>query len=76
MYKYKKILRTGIAPVWLINGFFCKLLNLVPRHQQIVARILGDEYAVFFTKCIGGLEIFVAVWVLSNIYNQCSAVTI
>jgi hypothetical protein len=36
-----RILNYGIASVWIANGLFCKLLNLVPRHQRIVARILG-----------------------------------
>lgn len=59
-----------IAAVWFINGFFCKALNLVPRHQQIVARILGDEHVFLFTKTIGCLEILMAVWVISRI-NHC-----
>jgi hypothetical protein len=38
-----------IAAVWLINGLVCKVLNLVPRHREIVARILGDNHAPLFT---------------------------
>ena len=57
-----------IALVWLINGLLCKLLNLVPRHQQIVARILGVAHAPVFTKTIGVLEIGVCGWVLSGIW--------
>lgn len=31
--------------VWFINGMVCKILNVVPRHQEIVASIMGDTYA-------------------------------
>ncbi len=63
----KAILTIGIVSVWLMNGLFCKLLNLVPRHEMIVARILGDAYSVLATKTIGVLEIFMAIWVISRI---------
>ena len=62
----KTILTIGIASVWLINGLFCKLLNLVPRHEIIVARILGDTYSVLATKIIGVLEVLMAIWVVSR----------
>jgi len=64
-----------VALVWFINGFYCKLLNFVPRHQAIVARILGEEYATIITRIIGLLEIMVAVWVISNIRSRWCAVT-
>jgi hypothetical protein len=44
-----------IAAAWLVNGLFCKVLNFVPRHEEIVRRILGDEYSVFLTKASGGV---------------------
>jgi hypothetical protein len=68
-------LRTGIiALVWFINGFFCKCLNLVPRHQEIVERILGEQHAWFFTKAIGVSEILMVVWIFSRIKTRISAV--
>jgi hypothetical protein len=63
-----------IAIVWLINGFFCKLLNLVPRHQLIVARILGAGHAGLFTKAIGTSEILMAIWVVSSIKSRACAI--
>jgi hypothetical protein len=63
-------LTIGIALVWLVNGLYCKLLNLVPRHQQIVARILGEEYAALITKTIGILEILMAVWIISRVKSR------
>lgn len=63
-----------ITMVWFINGFLCKVLNLVPRHQEIVGRILGEQHAWFFTKAIGVSEILMVVWVLSRIKSRISAV--
>jgi len=70
-----KIINYLIAVVWIANGLFCKLLNLVPRHQMIVTRILGNEHATFFTKTIGALEVLMAIWILSNIKPRLCAIT-
>jgi DoxX-like family len=69
------ILNYFIAIIWLINGFFCKVLNLVPRHQQIVARILGNEFAPFLTKIIGFAEIGMVIWILSKFHTRLNAIT-
>ncbi len=63
------------AAVWIANGLFCKVLNLVPRHEQIVARILGDQYSGLLTKAIGAAEIAMAVWILSGIMPRLNAMT-
>lgn len=62
-----KLLTGSITVVWLINGLYCKLLNGVPRHEQIVARILGHEYAASLTKVIGAGEVLIAIWIISRI---------
>lgn len=62
-----------IAGVWIINGLFCKVLGLVPRHQQIVAEILGEQYAGVLTKMIGGAEIVMAVWIVSGYKSRWNA---
>jgi hypothetical protein len=72
--KIHTILKYFIAFVWLVNGLFCKLLNLVPRHEEIVRRILGGEYSPFLTRAIGAAEICMAVWVLSGIRSKLCAV--
>lgn len=54
-----------IASVWLINGLFCKVLEMVPRHQQIVSGILGEQYSGLITKLIGVAETAFACWVVS-----------
>jgi hypothetical protein len=70
-----KTLNYIIAIVWIANGLFCKVLNLVPRHQEIVSRILGAEHAILFTKIIGTLEVLMAIWILTRIYSKLNAIT-
>ena len=69
------ILTYVIAFVWIANGLFCKVLNLVPRHQEIVARILGDDYARPLTFLIGISEVIMAIWILSGYKSKWNALT-
>jgi len=71
--KIHHIINYLIALVWIANGLFCKVMNLVPRHKQIVTRILGGEHAVLFTKLIGVAEILMALWILTNIKPRLNA---
>ncbi len=68
-------LTIGLAAVWFVNGLCCKVLNLVPRHRMIVARILGAEYAPAATLAIGLLELLMVAWVLSGIRPRLCAAT-
>ena len=70
-----KFLTYLIATVWLGNGLFCKVLNLVPRHQAIVSRILDTEYASILTITIGFSEIVMAIWILSRFKSKFNALT-
>jgi uncharacterized membrane protein YphA (DoxX/SURF4 family) len=70
-----RVLLHFISLVWLINGLFCKLLNLVPRHEQIVSRILGNDHSRLLTILIGLLEIVMAVWILSGFKKRFCAIT-
>ena len=65
-----KTLTYLIATIWFVNGLFCKVLNLVPRHQQIVSEILGAEHSTLFTKLIGISEILMALWIVSGIKSR------
>ena len=47
----------------------------MPRHQQIVARILGNDYSKILTFIIGLSEIGMAIWILSGKYPRLNAVT-
>ena len=62
-----------IATVWIVNGLFCNVLYLVPRHQNIVERIIGHTHAELLTKAIGMAEILMAVWILSRIKSRVNA---
>jgi hypothetical protein len=65
-----KMATFGIASVWGVNGFFCKVLNMVPRHELIVARILGPEFSKPLTTAIGMSEVMMAIWILSGIKSR------
>ena len=71
--KVYKILNLCIAAVWIANGLFCKVLNLVPRHEQIVARILGDTYSRPVTILIGISEVVMALWILLGYKSKLNA---
>jgi hypothetical protein len=51
------------------------VLNLVPRHEEIVARILDDPHAELLTKAIGFSEIAMGVWILSGIGTRLNTIT-
>jgi hypothetical protein len=58
--------RLIFAAVWLVNGIYCKILDQVPRHRGIVAKILGSEHSVVLTQLIGFSEVVMALWILSG----------
>lgn len=68
------ILTYLIATVWLINGLYCKVLNLVPRHKQIVSQIIGDEYSSILTIIIGLSEILMCIWILTRIKTRLNSI--
>lgn len=72
--KNRKIVTYVIALVWLINGLFCKVLNLVPRHEQIVSQILGEKYSKSLTIAIGVSEIIMAIWIISDYKKRLNAI--
>jgi hypothetical protein len=59
--------------VWFINGLLAKVLNLVPRHQEIVERILQVSDGRTLTFFIGLSEIAMAVWIISGRYSRLNA---
>ena len=71
---FHRLLTFCIAAVWMVNGLFCKVLNLVPRHQQIVAGILQIEHPRILTIAIGSLEILMAIWIVSKIKTRLNAI--
>ena len=60
------LLRYAIAAVWLVFGLGFKVFNLMPRHREIVARVLGPKVAVPMTILIGFGEAAIGVWMASG----------
>ncbi len=58
--------RILIGLVWLINGLWCKVLGQVPRHERIVADILGETHAPALTVAIGIGEVALAFWIWAD----------
>ena len=71
---FHRTLTVFLSLVWLVNGLFCKVLNIVPRHQQIVAEILGQEDARLLTIFIGLSEIGMAIWIISRFQSKVNAI--
>jgi hypothetical protein len=69
-----KLLTFFIAAVWLVNGLFFKILNLMPRHELIVARIVNQTYSRQLILLIGSLECLMVIWVLSGIKSRLCAI--
>lgn len=71
LYKFTNIF---IALVWFINGIYCKVLNFVPRHQEIVSRILGPSFSDLATIFIGIGELAIGIWMLTNFRSKLNAI--
>ena len=57
--------RLGTAAVWLVFGLVFKVLHFVPRHETIVATVLGRDWAGPATVAIGAAEVLLGLWILS-----------
>src|SRR5262249_9140427 len=57
-------MRVGIASVWLLFGLFFKALDGVPRHRQIVARVVGADRAGLVLWFVALGEIALGLWML------------
>lgn len=55
-----------IGSVWVFHGLYSKILNGIPRHRQIVGKILGTAIAPMATRIIGLLEVLLGVWVFTG----------
>lgn len=63
-----------IALVWIVNGLFCKIFDLVPRHETIVSEILSSEYSRALIILIGISELIMAGWILSRYRSKVNAI--
>ncbi|MEO6954664.1 MAG: DoxX-like family protein [Polyangia bacterium] len=60
--------RLFVGCLWLVFGLVFKLARAVPRHERIVARILGERVAPVLTRLIGVGEGLVGLWMLSGLF--------
>jgi len=60
------LVQIAIGCVWIFHGLYSKVLNGIPRHRQIVERVLGKNVGQFATKVIGVLEVLLGLWVFSG----------
>jgi len=63
-----------IALVWAVNGFACKVLNMVPRHTEIVGAILQTLNARPITITIGLAETLLAIWIFIGKFRKPTAI--
>jgi uncharacterized membrane protein YphA (DoxX/SURF4 family) len=63
-----KLIRLAIALVWLYQGFWCKVLGGVPRHEAIIAAVpfIGSAAGRSALIALGLLECGIGLWVLSG----------
>lgn len=68
--------RVAISLVWLYQGFWCKVLGQVPRHQIVMesAPMFRSGSARVFLLALGWLETLLCFWVLSGKFPQTAAV--
>lgn len=64
-----------LVVVWGANGLWCKVLGQVPRHEQIVARVVGEALAPTLTTLIGLAELGMVVWILSGLFPRLCALS-
>ena len=72
-FRFHKLLTVFIGCVWVFHGLFSKLAGGIPRHRQIVGRILGEGVADRATLVIGILEISLGLWIFSGIQRRTCA---
>jgi len=64
--RFQIALTIAIGSVWVFHGLYSKILMGIPRHQEIVARVLGEEVAEWATYTIGAMEILLGLWAFSR----------
>jgi hypothetical protein len=71
----RTLLTVVIGSVWIFHGLYSKVLDGIPRHRLIVARVLGEDHARGATVTVGVCEVLVGCWAFSR-WNRpaCAAV--
>src|SRR5262245_23265714 len=68
LHSHRSWIRLGIAIVWILFGLVFKLLDTVPRHRRIVARVVGEPRARVVTSLVAVGEIALGLWMLYGRY--------
>lgn len=68
-----RLIDYALALLWLVMGLYCKVLGYVPRHQEIVGAILGEQVAPVATVMIGVGEMLLAIWIMCGWYRRVTA---
>ncbi|MES2437836.1 MAG: DoxX-like family protein [Verrucomicrobiota bacterium] len=71
--KFHLLLTFLIGSVWMFHGLYSKLSDGIPRHRQIVERILGEDIAGPATWAIGAAEVLLGLWVFSRFRRKLCA---
>ncbi len=71
--KLQRMLTVVIGTVWVFHGLYSKISDGIPRHRQIVERILGAEVADPATLLIGGLEVLLGIWIFTGWWRKLCA---
>ena len=71
-----KLIRLAIALVWLYQGFWCKVLGGVPRHEAVIAAVpfIGSAAGRSALIALGLLECGIGLWVLSGRWMRQAAI--
>lgn len=64
--RFQVVLTVFIGSVWVFHGLYSKILMGIPRHRDIVERVLGEDIAGLASFSIGVLEVLLGVWVYSR----------
>src|SRR4051794_17641992 len=62
----RTLLAVAIGSVWIFHGVYSKVLEGIPRHRLIVARVLGEEHARGATVVIGACEAMLGLWTFTQ----------
>jgi hypothetical protein len=61
-HAFKIATQIVIGGVWVFHGLYSKILNGIPRHRLIVAKILGATNTGIYTRIIGLMEVLLGIW--------------
>jgi uncharacterized membrane protein YphA (DoxX/SURF4 family) len=63
-----KLIHVAIALVWLYQGFWCKVLGGIPRHEAVIAAVpfIGSAASRNALIALGLLECGIGLWVLTG----------